>query len=554
MSTHRGDIPALKLDLTGGPALASPLNLSGESLTIGRALDSTIVLPHETVSRRHAILTCRARQWFLTDLGSRHGTQLNGVTLAPQHPSVVEHDDVIALGPWTFRVSLGNERTRTATSLIVSTTTLQPGAHRVERVPERELAWTAQQRLDLLIRASAAINGAPSEQELQRVALNAACAGCGYSRAAWLRPLQAPGAEPLVEVVASQAPANEPASRFAFSQSLINEASSGQLVRLTEDAAPANYGQSIVSLGIHSALCAPVMLGTAIVGFLYLDARGQEAPVQTHAAAFCQALAQICGLALANIRREDLERRQRRLEGELSAAREAQQLIMPPASGTLARMRYAMRNTPGRSVAGDLFDVVPLGDERVAFCIGDVAGKSIGAALLMATTQSYLHAALARYQDAARALMALNAYLAGRCAMDRFVTMWVGIVDARNGSIVYVDAGHGHWLLKRKGENTTRIDAGGGIPIAIDPDYQYVGEQLTLAPGDRLILYSDGISEQRSTQGEEFTRKRVEQTLVGSGSPQEDVDRLFQAVQDFASTTSWDDDATAAAIELLPEV
>jgi len=552
MSTHRGDIPVLKLDPVSGPALASRLSIRADHASIGRAIESSFVLPHETVSRRHALLTCLAGQWHVTDLGSRHGTQLNGVPLASQKPTLLEADDLLAIGPWTFRVDLGGMRTRTGTSIVASTM-LQPGPHRVERVPERELAWTAQQRLDLLIRASASINAAPSESELHQVALDAARAGSGYLRAAWLRPLPAQGGELLVEVVASRTPPDEPTSNFAFSQSLIKEASSGQLARLTEDGAPANYGQSIVSLGIHSALCAPIMLGTSVTGYLYLDARGQEAPVQAHAAGFCQALAQICGLALANIRREELERRQRRLEHELNAAREAQQMIMPPAAGSLARMRYAMRCTPGRSVAGDLFDVVPLGDDRVAFCIGDVAGKSIGAALLMATTQSYLHAALARYQDAARALIALNQYLAGRCAMDRFVTMWVGILDARTGSMVFVDAGHGHWLLKRRGSAAQRIISSGGIPIAIDPEYQYAGEPLSLEPGDRLILYSDGISEQRSTQGEEFTRVRVEETLVDSPSPQDDVDRLFMAVERFASTTSWDDDATAASIELLPE-
>ncbi len=552
MTTHRGDIPLLTLEPVGGPALATRPTVRTDHASIGRAIENSIVLANETVSRRHATLTCLAAQWHVTDLGSRHGTLVNGVPLAAQRPTLLEPDDLLAIGPWTFRVSLGTMRTRTATSVIASTM-LQAGPHRVERVPERELAWTAQQRLDLLIRASASINAAPSESELHKVALEAARAGSGYQRAAWLRPLPASGAEVMVEVAASRTPPDEPATNFAFSQSLIKEASSGQLARLMEDGAPGNYGQSIVSLGIHSALCAPIMLGTSVAGFLYLDARGQEASVQSHAAGFCQALAQICGLALANIRREELERRQRRLEHELNAAREAQQMIMPPPSGTLARVRYAMRCTPGRSVAGDLFDVVPLGDDRVAFCIGDVAGKSIGAALLMATTQSYLHAALARYQDAARALIALNNYLAGRCAMDRFVTMWVGILDARTGSIVYVDAGHGHWLLKPRGGPPQRIQNGGGIPIAIDPEYQYVGERLALQPGDRLVLYSDGISEQRSTQGDEFTRARVEETLAESPSPQDDVDRLFLAVERFASTTSWDDDATAASIELMPE-
>src|SRR5205814_10676781 len=133
--------------------------------------------------------------------------------------------------------------------------------------------------------------------------------------------------------------------------------------RLTEDG-PVNYGQSIASLGIHSALCAPIVFGAAVVGFLYFDARGQESPVHPEAAGFCQAISRMCGLAMANLKRAELELRQRRLEADLTAAREAQQLIMPPNAGTIGRIRYALRSRPGRTVAGDLFDLVELDDGR----------------------------------------------------------------------------------------------------------------------------------------------------------------------------------------------
>lgn len=551
MPSPRGSIPSLRLEPVVGPALVGTLRVDTEHAVMGRAVDCQLALPHETVSRRHAALSYHAGQWFITDQGSRHGTTLNGVSLAANKPAAIETGDLLSLGPWTFRVSIGPSSLPTGTSIIAST--IAPsGPQRVERVPERELSWMAQQRLDLLIRASARINAAPSEQQIYDIALDAARAGSGYSRAAWLRPVDAAADMAQVEVAACQPSATVAPGNFSFSQSLIREAATGQLARLTDENPPQDYGQSIVSLGIHSALCAPIMVGGAVAAYLYLDARGQESPVQAHAAGFCQALSQICGLALANMRREDLERRQQRIEAELAAAREAQQLIMPPASGVHGSLRYSMRNTPGRTVAGDLFDIVPLDEHRLAICLGDVSGKSIGAGLLMATTQAYLHAAIARYQDAARALIALNNYLDTRCAMDRFVTMWVGVLDARTGSVVFVDAGHGHWAVKRRGRAPERVPSRGGIPIAIDAEYQYVGESLALEPGDRLIVYSDGISEQRSPEGEEFGVHRLLQTIAESDDPQSDVDRLFVAVERFAKTHLWDDDATAASIELIP--
>lgn len=547
MAASRAETPPLRLDHVAGPALPAPVAIDIDHAIVGRALDSYIPLSHETVSRRHASFSRRAGQWFVADLGSRHGTLLNSIALPPHEPAALEPGDLLSLGPWTFRVELAGPSHKTAPSL-VATTVVPDAGRRVERVPERELTWTAQQRLDLLIRASADVNASPSETELQRVALAAARAGSGYRRAAWLRPLSV-GADASVELCASDLPQGESREQLVFSQSLLREASKGQLARLTDDSPMANYAHSIVSLGIHSALCAPVMVGGTVVGYIYLDARGQESPVHSLAAGFCQALSQICGLALANLRRQDLESRQRRIDMDLQAAREAQELILPPASGEFGPVRYAMRSKPGRAIAGDLFDAVPLDDDRVAFVIGDVAGKSISAGLLMATTQAYLHAALARYHDAARALDALNQYLLIRRTVDRFVTMWVGVIDTRSGAVVFVDAGHGHWLLVRKDARPEIIRTSAGIPIAVDPDYAYTGAQLTLQPGDRLVLYSDGIVEQRSPTGIEFGRAGIIDRLAASTDPRSDVDELFLAVERHANSSLWDDDATVASIE-----
>jgi serine phosphatase RsbU (regulator of sigma subunit) len=427
--------------------------------------------------------------------------------------------------------------------------TLQDSGHtteRVERVPDRELAWVAQHRLTLLIECSAAINAASTEEGLVAAALDAALAGGGFRRVAWLR--QGRGDAEL-EVVGFRAHGRESAVQFAFSNSLIREAAAGQIVRLTEDA-PLNHGQSIVNLGIHSALCAPIVLGGSVAGYLYFDARGQESPVHPEAAGFCQAISRMCGLALANLKRAELERRQQRLDSDLHTAREAQQLIMPPAEGQAGALRYALRNKPGRTVAGDLFDLVVLPGDRVALCIGDVCGESIGAGILMATTQAFLHAALLRHQDASLALTAVNDYLTARCAPGRFVTMWVGILDP-DGTLSFVDAGHGHWLLTRAGQSPQRVVTPGGIPLAIEPGYRYKLDKLALQPGDRLLLFSDGVYEQRSPTGEQFGQQRIIEIIAKLDAVDRDISAIFDAVQRFACTDMLDDDATAASVEII---
>lgn len=533
---------SLRLVPVEGPSLEAIQVPEARFATIGRAADCQACLPHETVSRRHATVSSRSGRWFIADMTSRHGTFLNGVKLESNSPSVLADGDLLRIGPWTFRVGVG-------APLAGGVTMSEPGSagERVERVSERELEWATRQRLNLLIECSAAINAAGSEQQLVMAALDAAVAGSGYRRAAWIRLA---GPDGQIEVLGSRSPTAEAGPEFVFSRSLIQEASTGGVARLVHGV-PQEYGQSIANLNIHSALCAPIVLGSTTVGFLYFDARGNESAAHHEAAGYCQAIARMCGLALSHLKRADLERRQQRTESELTAAREAQQLIMPPPMGETDGLRYASQTRPGRTVAGDLFDVVPLPGGRVAVCIGDVTGEGIGAGILMATTQAYLHGALTRYQNAATALRALNEYLCSRSGMDRFVTMWVGIVEPRTGTIRYVDAGHGHWLVKRPGRPPERQGPAGSIPVAIDPDHEYQVQELTIAPGDRVLLYSDGLLEQRSPSGEEFGLDRVMATLGQQSGVRRDVEALFDAVSRFACTDMLDDDATAASIELI---
>src|SRR5262249_25585994 len=147
---------------------------------------------------------------------------------------------------------------------------------------------------------------------------------------------------------------------------------------------------------------------------------------------------------------------------------------------------YALRVRPGRTVAGDLFDIMDLGDGRVGVSIGDVTGESIGAGILMAGTQAYLHGALVRLRDPAAALAEVNRYLTSRSAMNMFITMWVGVIDPATRTLKYVDAGHGHWLVKPTGGggSARTPPRPGGIPVAIDASYHYQPETMPLGPGD----------------------------------------------------------------------
>jgi phosphoserine phosphatase RsbU/P len=540
---------SLVLVTLAGPPVG-PFAASGDRVTmIGRAADCAICLLDDAVSRRHASLVRKRGSWFVTDSGSTGGTFLNGVRLPRATPTPIGPGDLIRIGPWAFRAVVGESGPRAASTV--------DDAHlptlRIERAASTDAAGRSDRRLKLLTECIARLGAAGHEEAAARTLLDLALQGTGYARGAVLRRLG--GADGRVEVVASARA--DPADReaFTFSRSLLDQAASDETVVLTRQSAPGPQSHSLAELGIHSAVCVPIHVAGALTEFLYLDARGHEGRVHADATGFCEAAATAFGLAVGNFKRGELERRQNALQAELTAAREVQHLVMPPTQGQIARARYAVVSRPGSFVAGDLFDALELPGDRAAFCLGDVSGHGVGAAMLMAAAQSALSAELLRLapdQGPAPAVAALNAHLARRPLGGRFLSLWVGVLWP-DGRLCYCDAGHGHWLLLRPANDIQRAHAcdDGGIPVGIDPDARFHERSVHLADTDQVVLYSDGIVEQRAPSGEPFGVDRMLRAVAIGQSAQEDVALVMRELDRFAATPSLDDDATVAAFEFI---
>jgi len=529
---------ALTLETVSGPEHRSHSILSGRSVCFGREGDVEILLEDDAVSPRHALVTDRGGRWIITDLGSRTGTRLNGVPISPDRPVVLGDADLIEIGPFTFRASLKESEGHPVTA---------------EEKPElsdatvydAELMEKGGERISRLIEYVSEVNTVRSELSLAELTVRYALAGTGFPRAAVLR-VTGPDEDVTVEAARARDPAE--AGSFGISRKLIREAMNGRLVCLSH-LPELRASQTVADLGIQSALCAPIRVGSSIAALLYLDARAGERGVRPDANDFCATLSVVCGLALSSLKRVDLENRHRALKSELMAAREAQELIVPARSGVHAGLRYSVRTHPGMVVAGDMFDVVMLPDGRVAVVIGDVTGAGIGAGILMVAGQANLHAALTRTGDPSEALEAVNDYIASRSAMNRFISMWVGVFDRVGRTVTYSDAGHGHWLVVRGDGRATEPGATGGIPVGIDTEARYRSHSMPFHGGERIVLFSDGVVEQRSPNGEPFGVERVRAGIEACASSNEDVERLFARLVSFAGTEALDDDTTLASVE-----
>lgn len=547
----------VRLVVREGPSRMEPIVIAAhQGCVLGRSSTCDLVLedPAGSVSRKHLELLFEDQRWFAKDLDSRNGSYLNGEQMIANQMAEVVHGSLIQIGSWTFQVLTreGDVPASDLRSTLVHTLDDSgAGTDLFERVKEEPLARLASHRLAALLECSDSIHSAKDLSKAGSVALHAILTSTGYTRGAFVRPSDETG---VLETFAFESQVRgEDVSSVGFSRSLLEMASQGEVVRISSSATPSNYGQSIAELEIHSAICIPVMNDETITGYLYLDARGSEHLVSHDASSFGRAIARLLGLTVANLRNKELELQQHAMQYDLDAAGNAQRLLLPAAHGVVGDFSYSMSMRPGRFVAGDLFGVVPLSDGRVCVFLGDVSGKGAGAAIMMATTQSYIHAMLEQSSDLSLIITRLNNHLADRSHGGMFVTMWIGIlhpVDA-NGrfAIEFIDGGHGHWLITRDGEDATRPVYTGGLVVGIAPGYAYQSEQIILDRDQRLVVFSDGVVEQRSPGTiEEFGMAQTSRVLSASRSSAEDIDCLAERVVSHAQSEQLDDDMTIASI------
>jgi phosphoserine phosphatase RsbU/P len=231
-----------------------------------------------------------------------------------------------------------------------------------------------------------------------------------------------------------------------------------------------------------------------------------------------------------------------RHERERAAAREIQARLLPAHLPEIPGHSLAAAWRPARGVAGDHYDAFPLPDGRVAVCLADVSGKGLPAALLAAQLQGTLRA-LSREALAPDALCAsLNQSLVEQLSPEQFVAFVFGAFDAERGELTYVNAGHVPPLLVRRDGTHERLESGGPVLGQI-ADAVYSAGTVRLAPGDRLVLATDGVLEATAGSGEELGEDRL--CAFVSSLSAEDVGRLPEAILDealsFAEGTLHDD-------------
>ena len=233
---------------------------------------------------------------------------------------------------------------------------------------------------------------------------------------------------------------------------------------------------------------------------------------------------------------------------DLQRASEIQQSLLPKEIPQLPGIAVATAWRPARAVGGDYFDVLLLDRNRLALCIADVSGKGVSAALLMANVQASLRASVRDFDSPARVCSIVNGMLCASIAANKFVTFFCGVLDVRTRTFVYCNAGHPYPILVSAGAAHT-LDRAGGAVLGVFPEWNYQESSVDLKSGDRLFLFTDGITEAENAQSEEFGVERVDafSKAHAASSASELNEQLLAQVSDFYGE-QFQDDATLVVL------
>jgi len=572
-------MPYLLVQREGGDALRVALDRS--VLRAGRSASNEIHLSGDpTVSRQHAEFTRDGDRWFVRDTESRSGTRVNGAPIA--RATEVHRGDRIFIGRTIVHflhegdpepsgpesghlhegpsgqppaqgtggrggpppLPLTSASVTVHLSEIVGSVRAEPGA-----APAGLELASRSRAFEILSRLAESFVGRQDLDEVLGMSLDMVQRAASPDRAA-LMLLE--GSPPALKVRAQRGAAAAGESEIRISRTITEAVLRDQQAVLTSDAAldPRFAGiESVILQGVRSALCVPLWNNREVIGLIYADILRPASSYSREDLEVLTLVANLAAIKIENARLYLREQKMKELEREMATAAKIQQRLLPASAPPFDGYELAGRNVPCLAVGGDYFDMQPLDAARLAVAVGDVSGKGLGAALLMAVVQGAFRAHFGDVAGVPDLAFRLNHVVLTNSGDEQFFTLFCGEIDGPAGILRYVNAGHCPALLVRAGGTVERLHSG-GMALGILPGIRFAPMEARLEPGDLLALYSDGITEAADAADAEFGEERLTELL--RLRREDPLDRLLEAVLDevrtFAGPAPQHDDMTLVLV------
>jgi len=527
----------------------------GSRCVIGRHRECDLYINDDTISRRHAVIICEKDGYYIEDLGSSNGTSVNGKEVTRVKLS---HRDAIKLSHsvLSFREHVEGGETRVAVvdeqskrnSTIMSPEEAVSGfmkdSHAIDNVDELQ---ALHEKLLTVTRFSEEVRSTLDLKTLLGKALNLLFE---------IFPQTERGFIMLYDEQGTLRPA---ASRSRFQETEITVSSTVLDVVLQQkkailsnnpvDDTRFGSGQSIVKYGMRSLMAAPLLSAEEVMGAAHIDTTRAGAPFADDDLRLFAGLVDQAAVAVANARFHEQILSRQRLEQELVLAQTVQKSFLPRTLPQSDRVELACHYALAYKVGGDFYDVMELADGRLAVSIGDVSGKGIPAALLMAKTISEMRVAAGTHATPSDMLSMVNTMMSRAISPGMFVTAVTCFFDPAARTALLSDAGHNPPLLKRAGGAVEFLEIEKGFPLGVVEDGQYECHTIPLEPGDTILFYTDGVPDAADDSGASFGPERLAKAAAAAPlGAKSTIDAVLAAVGDFVGLTRPFDDLTMIAI------
>ena len=506
--------------------------LSASPFRIGRQAGNELTVRDSRISRQQAQIVSVNGSWVLEDMGSRHGTFVNG-------EKVLRHElqpkDKIDFGMAdSYRLVFIGEGA-----------TIEELVERVEAPAPTQAGTRELYHLGVLLDVARTMGTGLSLEDVLTAVVDAAIQVTRTERGVLLLA-NAPGGELQLVVGRDAKRGTLRPDQLQVSQSVVKRVANSRRELIVsdtgEDTGGMTAGESVARLELHTIVAIPVdklpvietldaTISTRqgeLLGVLYLDSHVPSSAFTDLDREVLRTLAREAATVIENARLFAASRAKARLDHEIEIASQIQHTLLPKALPNTPEIAVAGSTLSCHSVGGDCFDVIQLGGGRHGFFVGDVSGKGISAALLATLLQGVFFTTAAMDISLPGVFSRVNLYLCERSGEDRYATVFYGVLD-KMGRFEYVNAGHVPPLLRRKSGALEGLGSA-NFPVGMFAEAEYQSSRVQLDPGDFLVVYTDGVSEAQNPQNELFEEARLRRIMESFTG--ETVEQLGDAIRE----------------------
>jgi len=507
-------------------------SLSGDEMVIGRHPDCQIQLDSNMVSRRHAQVMGDGDQFFVEDLGSGNGTFVNGKKISGK--TQLAHEDRLKVGPILFRFESDSKAGAKKTSSVMTTdsnfdfgysseedggagATIMGAISGVGGFGGLDVRPEA--KLKAVIEISRNLAGTVDLEKLLPQMLTtlfhifpAADRGCIL--------LKDEASGEMVPRAFKHRREGEDAT-VKLSRTIVNKVLEEKTGILSADAASDaqfDASESISNLSIRSMMCVPMLgLSEDPIGIINIDTQNPLQQFQEEDLDLLMSVAGQAALSYESARLMNSYLEKQKQDNEMNIARGVQQGLLPSSVPDVDGYEFFASYHSAQAVGGDYYDIFELPEGKIGLSFGDVAGKGVPGAMIMARMSSCVQNTMRFVHEVGPAVEAINDHMCDSAVEGRFVTYVLAILDTQKHHISLVNAGHmSPMILKPDGTIDEFPEDSIGVPIGVMEGFPFEVVERDLAPGEIVVLFTDGVDEAMNPEGELYTLDRMREFITSN--------------------------------------